>query len=339
MTAHSRARAPPKNNHVLLDLANLTVEFDTDEGVVHAVSSVSFGLDAGEILGLVGESGCGKSVTAMSIPRLVPSPPGRVSSGSIRFNGEELLTAPIARMRQLRGQSMGMIFQEPMTALSPLHRIGDQLCEVVSLHQRKGREVQRQMALSWLERVGIAAPRRCLDAFPHELSGGMRQRVMIAMAMMLEPQLIIADEPTTALDVTIQAQILELLRQVAEEGGRRRAVLLITHDMGVIWQMCTRVIVMYASRIMEESPVDELFANPCHPYTRGLMNSIPALHRRAADLAAIPGSVRSLLKPPPGCPFASRCRLATAKCHEELPPRRQISPGHFVCCHDGRLNP
>ena len=315
----------------LLDIERLTVEFDTDEGVVHAVGGVSLRIDAGEAVGLVGESGCGKSVTAMSIPRLVPSPPGRIVAGSIRFGGEDLLALPVKRLRELRGAEIGVIFQEPMTALSPLHRVGDQLDEAVFLHRRMPAAQRRALALDWLKRVGIADPPRCLAAYPFELSGGMRQRVMIAMAMLLEPRLVIADEPTTALDVTIQAQILALLRDVTRAEGR--ALLLITHDLGVIWEMCTRVVVMYASRVMEEAPVDELFRNPAHPYTRGLMRSIPGLQRDAARLYSIPGAVPSLIHPPAGCPFAPRCPHATQECRERLPEWRELSPGHFAACH------
>jgi oligopeptide/dipeptide ABC transporter ATP-binding protein len=320
---------------MLLKLSNLTVEFDTDDGVVHAVNDVSLELSSGETLGLVGESGCGKSVTAMSIPRLVPSPPGRVVSGKIEFNGEDLLSASFSRLRQIRGADIGVIFQEPMTALSPLHHIGDQLMETIALHRKLSKREQYELSLHWLERVGIAAPKRCMESYPYELSGGMRQRVMIAMAMLLEPRLVIADEPTTALDVTIQAQILDLLKEVTndENSAQERAVLLITHDMGVIWQMCTRVIVMYASRIVEEAPVKELFAHPAHPYTRALMNSIPALHATADDLSAIPGSVPSLLNPPKGCPFAARCSFARPECYTSLPQRRELSPRHWVSCN------
>ncbi len=320
---------------MLLKLSNLTVEFDTDDGVVHAVNDVSLELSSGETLGLVGESGCGKSVTAMSIPRLVPSPPGRIVSGKIEFNGEDLLRAPISRLRQIRGADIGVIFQEPMTALSPLHHISDQLMETIALHRKLSKHDQYELALHWLERVGIAAPKRCMESYPYELSGGMRQRVMIAMAMLLEPRLVIADEPTTALDVTIQAQILDLLKEVtcADSNTGERAVLLITHDMGVIWQMCTRVVVMYASRIVEEAPVKELFSHPLHPYTRALMNSIPSLHSSADELTAIPGSVPSLINPPIGCPFAPRCTKACDQCYRAMPSRREVTPGHFVCCN------
>ena len=315
----------------LLEIRDLSVEFDSDDGVVHAVNGVSLHLDAGERLGLAGESGCGKSVTAMSIARLVPSPPGRVVSGSIRFDGEEMLTMPPQRLRQFRGARIGIVFQEPMTALSPLHRIGDQLTEALRLHRRMNSSEMKALALQWLGRVGIAEPARCFHAYPFELSGGMRQRVMIAMALLLEPSLVIADEPTTALDVTIQAQILELLREATAGGDR--ALLLITHDLGVIWEMCTRVVVMYGSQLMEEAPRAEFFRNPLHPYTRALLDSVPSRQDDPAKVTGIPGSVPSLLQPPTGCPFASRCPRAVSQCHSCRPAWRQPADGHFVACH------
>lgn len=317
----------------LLDIRDLSICFDTDDGVIHAVNQVSLQVYPGERVGLVGESGCGKSVTAMAIPRLVPSPPGRVVEGSIRFRGEEVLTMPITKVRQLRGEGVGVIFQEPMTALSPLHTIGKQLEESLIIHRREMPPAARkELALKWLRKVGIADPQRCYDAWPFQLSGGMRQRVMVAMAMLLEPSLVIADEPTTALDVTIQAQILDLLKN-AVTGESPRALLLITHDLGVIWEMCHRVIVMYASRIMEEAPVEELFRNPCHPYTRALLAAVPALHNTPETLSSIPGQVPSLINPPAGCPFAQRCKEATQQCHTQVPPLVEVTPGHRCRCH------
>ncbi|MCQ2396624.1 MAG: ABC transporter ATP-binding protein [Lentisphaeria bacterium] len=228
----------------LLTINNLTVEFDSDEGVVHAVNDVSFDIALGEAVGLVGESGCGKSVTCMSIPRLVPSPPGRTVSGQILFNGQDMVDMPVEQLRKVRGAEIGVIFQEPMTALSPLHRVGEQLREAIRLHRNLSTAEEETLAVEWLKRVGIAGPERCMRAFPFELSGGMRQRVMIAMALILEPKLVIADEPTTALDVTIQAQILDLLHNVTADNAHPRSLLLVTHDLGVIWEMCTRVIFM-----------------------------------------------------------------------------------------------
>ena len=316
----------------LLRVSDLTVEFDTDEGVVHAVNQVSFSLKKGESLGVVGESGCGKSVTAMSIPRLIPSPPGRTVSGSIVFEGQELVGMPPKELRKIRGSRIGVVFQEPMTALSPLHRICDQLREAIRLHKTLPRAEEDALIRTWMERVGIAEPERSLQCYPFQLSGGMRQRVMIAQAMILEPSLVLADEPTTALDVTIQAQVLELLRQVTRDDSRSRGLLLITHDLGVIWEMCTRVIVMYGSRIVEESPAKELFASPVHPYTQGLLESSPSLQKDPAHLKSIPGSVPSLLHPPKGCPFAPRCPHATPQCHQEMPPMTTLSPGHAAAC-------
>ena len=316
----------------LLRVSDLTVEFDTDEGVVHAVNHVSFSLSKGESLGVVGESGCGKSVTAMSIPRLVPSPPGRTVSGSIVFEGRELMGMPPKELRRIRGSRIGVVFQEPMTALSPLHRIGDQLREAIRLHKAMPCAEEESLVRAWMERVGIAEPERCLQCYPFQLSGGMRQRVMIAQAMLLEPSLILADEPTTALDVTIQAQVLELLRQVTRDASRSRGLLLITHDLGVIWEMCTRVVVMYGSRIVEEASTRELFSSPAHPYTRGLLESSPALQKDPAHLKSIPGSVPDLLHPPKGCPFAPRCPRATPQCHQEMPPMTALAPGHAAAC-------
>lgn len=316
----------------LLSISNLTVEFDTDDGVVHAVNDVSLTVGAGESVGLVGESGCGKSVTAMSIPRLVPSPPGRTVSGSVVFQGRDLVKMPVSELRKVRGAQIGVVFQEPMTALSPLHRVGDQLTEVMRLHRKSPSAEQNALALRWLARVGIADPQRCMTAYPFELSGGMRQRVMIAMALLLEPALVIADEPTTALDVTIQAQVLDLLHEVTAAATRPRALLLITHDLGVIWEMCTRVVVMYGSRVVEEAPVKALFEEPAHPYTTGLLASSPSLQEDPRNLKSIPGSVPSLLAPPTGCPFAPRCARAQERCFRELPPRRRIADGHYCAC-------
>ena len=316
----------------LLTINNLTVEFDSDEGVVHAVNDVSFDIALGEAVGLVGESGCGKSVTCMSIPRLVPSPPGRTVSGQILFNGQDLVGMPVEQLRKVRGAEIGVIFQEPMTALSPLHRVGEQLREAIRLHRNLSTAEEETLAFEWLKRVGIAGPERCMRAFPFELSGGMRQRVMIAMALILEPKLVIADEPTTALDVTIQAQILDLLHNVTADNAHPRSLLLVTHDLGVIWEMCTRVIVMYGSRIVEMAPVRELFNAPAHPYTQGLLASSPSLQDDPANLKSIPGSVPSLLNPPAGCPFAARCSKANDKCRSELPPMRELSAGHLCAC-------
>ena len=318
----------------MLHVKDLTIQFQTDDGILTAANGVSFSLHEGETLGLVGESGCGKSVTAMAIPRLVPQPPGRIVTGQILLDGTDLLKLPDRELRQRRGRDIGVIFQEPMTALSPLHRIGDQLAETIRLHEPDtSRSQARQRALQWLRNVGIPAPEARLDAFPFELSGGMRQRVMIAQALILKPRLIIADEPTTALDVTIQAQILDLMRQMR---GQHAALLLITHDMGVVWDACDRMVVMYASRIVESGPVRDVFRTPRHPYTRGLMDAIPALARQARRLPHIPGQVPSLLHLPTGCAFAERCPYADDTCRT-APPTLAPTPGapdHLVaCCH------
>ncbi len=326
----STASATKKTSVPLLEVRDLTVEFDTGDGIIRAADGVSFGLMAGEVLGLVGESGCGKSVTAMSIPRLIPQPPGRICSGTIGFAGEDLLQLPIPRMQQIRGREIGVIFQEPMTALSPLQRVERQLAEVYHLHtELTAREIRAQ-SLDWLEKVGLTDPERSLRCYPFELSGGMRQRVMIAMALLLQPKLVIADEPTTALDVTIQAQILELLLDMRREDT---GLLLITHDMGVIWEMCDRVAVMYASHIVETAPVKELFEQPLHPYTRGLLASIPSLHHGKGPLPHIPGQVPSLLNPPPGCPFADRCPKVVDHCRKAMPPLRSVNDqSHLAAC-------
>jgi len=301
----------------LLQIDNLSVSFRTDEGLLRAVDQVSFSIERGEVFGLVGESGCGKSVTAMSILRLLPSPPGNIDGGRILLDGQDLLALPLAELRRVRGAAVSVIFQEPMTALSPLHHIGRQMAEGIRFHRDVSTRAARQLAQDWLGRVGIPDPAQCLESYPYELSGGMRQRVMIAMALMLEPRLIIADEPTTALDVTIQAQVLDLLRAMKTS---HTSVLLITHDMGVIWEMCDRVAVMYASQIVEVGSVTSLFAAPRHPYTEALLASIPPLERRATRLTAIAGQVPSPLSQPKGCRFHPRCPHAFARCRSEAPP-------------------
>ncbi len=313
----------------LLEVRDLTVEFQTEEGLLRAADGVSFSLEAGETLGLVGESGCGKSVTSMSIPRLVPQPPGRIVSGEVLLDGVDLLKLPVPELRRRRGKDIGVIFQEPMTALSPLKRVGEQIAEVVLLHTDAGRQQALADAREWLARVGIPDPERAMRAYPFELSGGMRQRVMIAMALVLKPRLVIADEPTTALDVTIQAQILELMKAVK---GPDSGLLLITHDMGVIWEMCDRMAVMYASRIVEAGRVAEIFAAPRHPYTRGLMASIPSLNPDVERLPHIPGQVPSLMRLPPGCAFQDRCAFATDVCRRDRPTMTEPD-GHAFACH------
>jgi oligopeptide/dipeptide ABC transporter ATP-binding protein len=301
---------------VLLRIEDLRVVFDTDEGPIHAVSGVSLDIRRGETLGLVGESGCGKSVTALAVLRLIPRPPGRVVSGRIAFHGEDLLSLPIERLRAIRGNAIGMIFQEPMTALSPLHRVGDQLAEALAFHRTDSSGPARDTALAWLRKVGIPDPERCYEAYPHQLSGGMRQRAMIAMALLLGPELMIADEPTTALDVTIQAQVLGLMREVR---GPETSMLLITHDMGIVWEMCDRVAVMYAGEVMETGTVDEVLKHPLNPYTEALLESVPANVPVGGRLPVIPGQVAQAKDDAVGCRFADRCRHAFDRCRREHP--------------------
>lgn len=312
----------------LLRVEDLVVSFATEAGVARAVDGVSFSIMPGEILGVVGESGCGKSVTAMSLLRLIPHPPGRIERGCAWFRGRDLLAMPIDALRRVRGREIGMIFQEPMTALSPLHRIGSQLVEAQQFHGDIGRDQAWAHAVRWLERVGIPdAPDR-MYAYPHELSGGMRQRVMIASVLMMEPALIIADEPTTALDVTIQAQILRLLM---EAKNRDTAVLLITHNLGVIWETCSRLLVMYASEIVEQGPVEDVFAGPRHPYTRALLKANPAMAVRGGRLETIPGQVPSLLRRPTGCRFADRCPMALDTCRQAAVPLTRAGARSVRC--------
>ena len=321
----------------LLQIDDLATHFFTREGVVRAVDGVSYSVGSGETLAVVGESGCGKSVTALSILRLVASPPGRVVRGSIRFRGTELLTKTESEMRAIRGNEISMVFQEPMTSLNPVLTIGRQLCEPLMVHQRMSGREARERALEMLNLVRIPAPTRRIDEYPHQMSGGMRQRIMIAMALACEPQLLVADEPTTALDVTIQAQILELMGDLKTRLGT--AIVLITHDLGVVAEMAQRVVVMYAGRKVEEAPVGELFERPTHPYTRGLMGAVPKLGERHAPgarprLTEIPGMVPSLRGDPiRGCAFAARCPKAAARCTESSPELRTIAVDHQVACH------
>ena len=319
-------------NEVLLNVKELRAGFATAEGFVRAVDGVSFEIRRGEVLGLVGESGCGKTVTALSLLRLLPRPPAVIEGGRALFHGRDLLTMPIAELRQLRGGKIGMIFQEPMTALSPLHRIGDQLTEAALLHRQMPQEEAWALGLDWLKRTGLPDAEQRMKDYPHQLSGGMRQRVMLAMTMLPEPELIIADEPTTALDVTIQAQIFELLLKLR---GGDTAVLLITHDMGVVWNVCDRVHVMYAARLAEKGPREAVFERPAHPYTRGLLAAMPRLHGRAERLPDIPGQLPSLAHPPPGCRFAPRCPLARPVCGRHTPHLRTLAADHETACWDG----
>ncbi len=317
---------------VLLSVENLRAGFETASGFLRAVDGVSFEVRRGEVLGLVGESGCGKTVTALSLLRLLPRPPAVIEGGRALFRGRDLLAMPIEELRKIRGGQIGMIFQEPMTALSPLHRIGDQLVEAARLHRDGAGADAWALGLDWLKRVGLPDPEQRMKDYPHQLSGGMRQRVMLAMAMLPEPELIIADEPTTALDVTIQAQIFELLLRLR---GGDTAVLLITHDMGVVWDVCDRVHVMYAARLAEKGSRDATFERPAHPYTRGLLAAMPRLHGKTERLPDIPGQLPSLADPPPGCRFAPRCPLARAACRRTMPRMRTLEADHEVACWDG----
>jgi peptide/nickel transport system ATP-binding protein len=318
----------------VLEVKNLQTVFFTNSGLFRAVDDVSFSVRRGETLAIVGESGCGKSVSALSIMRLVPDPPGRIVGGSVKLEGTDLLGLDEAQMRQVRGNRISMIFQEPMTSLNPVMRIGDQITEAVRLHRDMTRQQAWEQAVEMLRLVRIPEPARRALEYPHQLSGGMRQRAMIAMALACRPALLIADEPTTALDVTIQAQILALVLDLQQELGM--GLILITHDLGVVAQTAQRVIVMYAGRKVEEADVEILFADPRHPYTRGLMASIPAVPsfqgKADARLMEIPGTVPSLISLPEGCAFAPRCSLAIARCRESYPPLQDWGGGHWAAC-------
>ena len=313
----------------LLEVRDLTVSFDTEEGRALALEEVSFGVRPGETLGLVGESGCGKTVTALAVMRLI-QPPGVVEGGSILFKGMDLATVPEKDMRKIRGNEISMVFQEPMTSLNPVFTCGYQVSEAVMLHQKVGRREAESRTLEMLSLVKIPDPRRVSRAYPHQLSGGMRQRVMIAMALSCNPALLIADEPTTALDVTIQAQILDLLQSLQERFNM--AILIITHDLGVIAEMAGRVVVMYAGKVMEEGTVLEIFKDARHPYTRGLQESIPRLAARGARLKVIPGKVPDPLDLPAGCRFSDRCKHGEYRCDNESIELREVGEGHWTRC-------
>ena len=314
----------------LLDVRGLKTHFATDRGLFRAVDGVSFAVPRGRTVGLVGESGCGKSVTSLSVMGLVPSPPGKVEADAVMFGGRNVLALPPDERRRLRGGKMSMIFQEPMTSLNPVHTVGRQIVEAIVAHTSMSPRAAKDRAIEMLELVKIPSPSRRVDDYPHNMSGGMRQRVMIAMALSCEPALLIADEPTTALDVTIQAQILDLLSDLQQRLGM--AILIITHDLGVIAEMADQVLVMYAGQIVESADVADIFADPQHPYTIGLLGSIPRLDVERERLATIEGTVPGANNQPKGCRFAPRCPFADARCREALPPLREIGAAHRVAC-------
>ncbi|ALO45254.1 ABC transporter ATP-binding protein [Pseudohongiella spirulinae] len=315
----------------ILQIKNLVTEFDTDEGRVRAIDDVSFNVNAGETLGIVGESGCGKSVTAQSIMRLLPQPMGQIVSGEILFQGLDLAKLPLEKMQGIRGAKIGMVFQEPMTALNPVHTIGRQLSEVILLHKKVSHQEAIRQSVEILDKVGIPSPDIRMTEYPHQLSGGMRQRVVIAIALACQPDLLIADEPTTALDVTIQAQILELISELQRDMGM--AVMLITHDLGVIAETCKDVVVMYAGKVAEQGSVFDIFDRPTHPYTQGLLASIPRLDTEPkSKLTIIPGMVPGLLDLPPGCRFENRCPHGAEQCKQQVPQAELVAEGHRVSC-------
>jgi len=315
----------------LLTIHDLQTHFFTHEGTIRAVNGVNLRIGKGETLGVVGESGCGKSVTALSIMRLIPDPPGKIVGGAIVFEGINLFKLSDREMRDIRGRKISMIFQEPMTSLDPVFTIGHEIMETLQLHQGMRREDARKAAIDALRTVGMPDPEKILDNYPHELSGGMRQRAMIAMALACNPSLLIADEPTTALDVTIQAQILQLINDLKEQLSM--AVMLITHDLGVVAEMCDNVAVMYAGHVVEYTDVDTLFNKPLHPYTKGLNKSIPRLDLDVMRLETIRGMVPNLLEVPSGCPFNPRCDFCFDKCLEEMPELQEVERDHLVKCH------
>ncbi|HUI69179.1 MAG TPA: ABC transporter ATP-binding protein [Spirochaetia bacterium] len=315
----------------LLEIRKLSLQFHTYQGVVRALEEVDLTLGHSEILGLVGESGCGKSVMARSVLRLNPEPPARVSQGEILFKGQDLLTLQPRGLREIRGRDISMIFQEPMSSLNPVYTIGNQMQEVITLHQRVSTAAARGIAVDMLRQVNMPDPEQCLAKYPHELSGGMRQRVMIAMELSCKPDLLIADEPTTALDVTVQGQVLTILADVARRMGT--SVLFISHDLGVVAQLCDRVSVMYAGRIVETGPVERIFANPLHPYTKGLLRAVPSLEEDKKALQVIPGNVPRLIDPPSGCRFHPRCPSRFGPCDRVVPGLTEVEANHHVACH------
>ena len=320
------------NNGTILSVDGLKTYFQTEDGLVKAVDGISFELKKGETLGIVGESGSGKSVTNLSVMRLIQEPPGKIAGGKVIFDGIDVLGLPIDEVRKIRGKRIAMIFQDPMTSLNPFLKISKQLMEVTQLHLGHSKQQAREHAIKMLKMVGISDAEQRIDSYPHEFSGGMRQRVMIAMALSCDPELLIADEPTTALDVTIQAQILELIKDLRTRMGT--SVILITHDLGVVAGMTDKIIVMYAGKVFEQAPTRELFATPANPYTKGLLKSVPdPAHEDGTELYQIPGLPPDVAHLPPGCPFAERCERAEDICRTEFPPFVEIKSGHHSLCH------
>jgi oligopeptide/dipeptide ABC transporter ATP-binding protein len=315
----------------VLEVKDLRTYFNTDDGVVKAVDGVSFALKSGEVLGIVGESGSGKSVTNLSLMQLIPSPPGKIESGEVLYRGQDLLKLDDEGMRQIRGNKISMIFQDPMTSLNPYLKISTQLIETIQLHQKVDKDQAREKAIEMLKLVEIPGAENRIDNYPHQMSGGMRQRVMIAMALSCRPDLLIADEPTTALDVTIQAQVLELIKELGARTGA--SVILITHDLGVVAGLCDRILVMYAGRVVEEGTTESLFAQPLHPYTQGLLKSIPRLDKETqGELYSIPGLPPNVVDLPECCPFYPRCEKAMDICHSKYPPTKEQDGGQEVAC-------
>jgi len=315
---------------VVLEVKNLKTYFETDEGTVPAVDGIDFTLKKGQTLCVVGESGCGKSVTAYALMRLIPMPPGKIVAGEILYKGKDLTKITENEMRQIRGNELAMIFQEPMTSLNPVYTVGNQIMEAIVLHQKVSSDVARTRAIEMLRKVGIPDPDKRVDEYPHQMSGGMKQRVMIAMALSCNPEVLIADEPTTALDVTIQAQILDLLQDLQKKEGM--SILMITHDLAVVAEVADEVVVMYASKVVEKAPVSEIFSNPKHPYTEGLLKAIPQLGQRVERLNEIPGQVPKPQDYPKGCHFAERCLKVKDICRDSHPNMLEVSQEHFVSC-------
>ena len=320
-----------KNKEPILKISNLKVHFDTDDGLVKAVDGVDLEMMKGTTLALVGESGCGKSVTCMSVLRLIPSPPGRIAGGEIIYKGKNLLDLTEKEMEAIRGNDISMIFQEPMTSLNPVFTVGDQIKEAIMLHQKKGPDEAEKLTVEILDKVGIPSPRIRINDYPHQMSGGMKQRVMIAMALSCNPEILLADEPTTALDVTIQAQILDLMKLLQDEFGM--SILIITHDLGIVSNIASHVAIMYASKIVEYGPIEHIYNNPRHPYTLGLFTSIPVIGDKKENLYVIPGNVPNPLAFPDGCKFWPRCVFAEDICRSQEPSLEGVNQGHTVACH------